>query len=104
MELLPIPGIVATGAGCATCLFRDSPSISGSSLAAGVAETAHAYAESLSGVEYLRQRYGMGEVIRMLRNIGSGAEPEMALRQSTGMDYSTFEQRLGEYLAKAGGD
>ena len=63
-----------------------------------------AYAESLSGVEYLRHRYGMGEVVRMLRNIGSGTEPETALRQSTGMDYSAFEQRLGEYLAKAGGD
>jgi len=32
--------------------------------------------------EYWRDRYGMGEVLRMLRNIGSGAEPEMALRQS----------------------
>jgi hypothetical protein len=61
-----------------------------------------AYAESLSGVEYLRDRYGMGEVLRMLRNIGSGAEPEMALRQSTGMDYSVFAQRVGEYLAKVG--
>ncbi len=60
-----------------------------------------AYAESLSGVEYLRDRYGMGEVMRMLRNIGSGTEPEMALRQSTGMDYSAFAQRVGEYLTKA---
>jgi len=61
-----------------------------------------AYAESLSGVEYLRERYGMGEVLRMLRNIGSGVEPELALRQSTGMDYSAFAQRVGEYLAKVG--
>ena len=63
-----------------------------------------AYAESLSGVEYLRDRYGMGEVLRMLRNIGSGVEPELALRQSTGMDYSVFQQRIGESLAKASGD
>jgi len=60
-----------------------------------------AYAESLSAVEYLRERYSIGEVVRMLRNIGSGVEPELALRQSTGMDYSVFEQRIGEYLAKA---
>ena len=59
-----------------------------------------AYAESLSAVEYLRERYGMGEVVRMLRNIGSGTEPETALRQSTGMDYSTLAQRVGENLAK----
>jgi hypothetical protein len=63
-----------------------------------------AYAESLSGAEYLRERYGMGEVVRMLRNIGSGVEPELALRQSTGMDYVAFEHRVGEYLAQAGGD
>ena len=63
-----------------------------------------AYAESLSGVEYLRERYGMSEVLRMLRNIGSGVEPELALRQSTGMDYSAFEQRIGEYLAKSSGN
>jgi tetratricopeptide (TPR) repeat protein len=63
-----------------------------------------AYAESLSGVEYLRERYGMGEVLRMLRNIGSGVEPELALRQSTGMDYSALERRIGEYLAKSSGD
>ena len=60
-----------------------------------------AYAESLSAVEYLRDRYGMGEIVRMLRNIGTGVEPEIALRQSTGMDYSAFQQRIGETLAKA---
>ena len=26
----------------------------------------------MAAVEYLRERYGMGEVIRMLQNIGSG--------------------------------
>jgi hypothetical protein len=63
-----------------------------------------AYAESLSGAEYLRQRYGLGEVVRMLRNIGSGVEPELALRQSTGMDYAAFEQRIGEHLAEVSGN
>jgi hypothetical protein len=56
------------------------------------------------GLEYLRERYGMSEVLRMLRNIGSGVKPELALRQSTGMDYSTLEQRMGEYLAKSSGN
>ena len=55
-------------------------------------------------MEYLRDRYGMAEVVRMLRNIASGVEPEMALRQSTGMDYSAFQQRIGESLAKASGN
>jgi len=78
---------------------REHPFIRFSDLQAQVA-----YAESLSGVEYLRNRYGMAEVLRMLRNIGSGVEPELALRQSTGMDYSVFQQRIGEYLAKANGN
>ena len=63
-----------------------------------------AYAESLSGVEYLRDRYGMAEVVRMLRNIAAGEEPEIALRQSTGMDYAAFQQRIGESLLKASGN
>ena len=41
---------------------------------------------------------------RMLRNIGSGVEPELALRQSTGMDYAAFEQRIGEHLAEVSGN
>jgi tetratricopeptide (TPR) repeat protein len=59
-----------------------------------------AYAESLSAVEYLRDRYGMTEVLRMLQSIGSGVEPEEALKHSTGLDYSVFQRRIGEYLAK----
>jgi len=35
------------------------------------------------GVDYLRERYGMSEVSRMSRNIGSGVESELPLRQST---------------------
>ena len=80
------------------------PALEGSFIRFADVQAQVAYAESLSGVEYLRQRYGMNEVVRMLRNIGSGVEPEMALRQSTGMDYSGFQRRIGEYLAKDGGD
>jgi tetratricopeptide (TPR) repeat protein len=61
-----------------------------------------AYAESLSAVEYLHNRYGMGEILRMLQSISSGVGPEQALKNSTGMDYSVLEQRMGEYLASAG--
>jgi tetratricopeptide (TPR) repeat protein len=57
-----------------------------------------AYAESLAAVEYLRGRYGMGEIVRMLESIGSGVEPETALRNSTGMDYSVLQERLGQNL------
>jgi hypothetical protein len=59
-----------------------------------------AYAESLSAVEYLQGRYGMTEITRMLQSIGSGVDPETAFTNSTGMDYSVLEQRIGEQLAK----
>jgi len=58
-----------------------------------------AYAESLSATEYLQGRYGMAEIVRMLRSIGSGVEPETALTNSTGMDYSVLAQRIGEQMA-----
>lgn len=48
--------------------------------------------------------YGMAEVVRTLTNIGSRVEPELALRQSTGMDYVAFEQRVGEHLAEVSGN
>jgi hypothetical protein len=59
-----------------------------------------AYAESLTAVEYLRDRYGMGEIMRMLESIGSGEPSEQALRNSTGLDYSDLERHLGESLAR----
>ena len=58
-----------------------------------------AYAESLLAVEYLRDRYGVAEIVRMLESVRSGATPEMALRNSTGLDYSVFQERIGQHLS-----
>lgn len=59
-----------------------------------------AYAESLAATEYLRDRYGMFEITRMLQSMASGVEPERALTNSTGMDYDALAQRIGEQMAK----
>ena len=59
-----------------------------------------AYAESLATVQYLRQRYGMDDVLRVLRKIGSGETPEAALRQVIDTNYAELEQQVGGYLAK----
>jgi hypothetical protein len=59
-----------------------------------------AYAESLAAVEYLRDRYGLREISRMVESIGTGDSSEQALRNSTGLDYSGLERRLAEYLAR----
>lgn len=58
-----------------------------------------AYAESLSAVEYLSDRFGMNEVLEILRGIGSGSSPEDALHHGTGMDYPMLESKIGAYLA-----
>jgi tetratricopeptide (TPR) repeat protein len=59
-----------------------------------------AYAESLAATEYLQRRYGMAEIVRMLQSISSGVEPETALTNSTGMDYSVLSQRVGEQMVR----
>jgi Tfp pilus assembly protein PilF len=57
-----------------------------------------AYAESLSALEYLRSRYGMDDVLRILRRVGSGEAPEVALRAVTRSDYADLEKGLAAYL------
>ena len=57
-----------------------------------------AYAESLSALEYLRSRYGMDDVLRILRRVGSGEAPEGALRAVTRSDYADLERGLTAYL------
>lgn len=59
-----------------------------------------AYAESLEAADYLRDRYGVNEIVRMLESIGSGVPAEAALKNSTGMDYDVLQQRIGERLVK----
>src|SRR5437667_2346216 len=57
-----------------------------------------AYAESLSALEYLRSRYGMDDVLRILRRVGAGEAPEGALRAVTRSDYADLERGLTAYL------
>ncbi len=68
------------------------------------AERAHlAYAQSLAATNYIRERYGMQDLVSILERIGSGASPEQALRAVTGSNYAEFEQELGAHLAKTYG-
>jgi hypothetical protein len=41
----------------------------------------------------------MNEILRMLQSIGAGENPEQALKQSTGFDYTVLQDRLADYLA-----
>ena len=62
-----------------------------------------AYAESLAAVDYLRSRYGMSDVQRMLQRIGDGEGTEAALRATTQDTYEQFQEDLQKYLAKTYG-
>ncbi|MGH9531329.1 MAG: peptidase MA family metallohydrolase [Terriglobales bacterium] len=62
-----------------------------------------AYAQSQAATEYIRQRYGMQDLVSILERIGAGATPEQALRAVTGSNYAEFEQELGAYLVKTYG-
>lgn len=62
-----------------------------------------AYAESLAAVDYLRSRYGMSDVQRMLQRIGDGEGTEAALRATTQDTYEQFQEDLRKYLMKTYG-
>jgi Peptidase MA superfamily len=59
-----------------------------------------AYAESQATVEYLRDRYGMDDVLRILQRIGAGETPQAALRSVVHTDYAGLGQEVAAYLAK----
>ena len=67
-------------------------------------ERAHlAYAQSLAATNYIRERYGMQDLVSILERIGSGSTPEQAMRAVIGSNYAEFEQELGAYLVKTYG-
>jgi tetratricopeptide (TPR) repeat protein len=69
------------------------------------AERAHlAYAQALAATNYIRQRYGMQDLVSILERIGAGAAPEQALRAVIGSNYAEFEQELGAHLVKTYGN
>lgn len=69
------------------------------------AEQAHlAYAQALAATNYIRDRYGMQDLVSILERIGGGATPEQALRAVMGSNYAEFEQELGAHLVKTYGN
>jgi tetratricopeptide (TPR) repeat protein len=62
-----------------------------------------AYAEGLAAVEYVRDTYGMSDVVRILQDIGRGDSTEMALRSVMHSSYQQFDEDLGTWLRKTYG-
>jgi hypothetical protein len=62
-----------------------------------------AYAESLAAVEYIRDTYGMSDVVRILERIGQGSSTEAALRATIHSGYASLEEEIAQYLKKTYG-
>jgi len=62
-----------------------------------------AYAESLAAVEYIRDTYGMSDVVRILERIGQGSKTEAAMRATLHSGYASLEEEMARYLKKTYG-
>jgi tetratricopeptide (TPR) repeat protein len=62
-----------------------------------------AYDESLAAATYIRDRYSMTDLQRVLERIGQGQSAEAALRGVLHCDYGRLEDELRTYLASQAG-
>jgi len=56
------------------------------------------YMESLATVSYIRDRYGMSDLLRILEKLGQGEAIESALRSTIHCDYRQLQQETGAAL------
>ena len=84
-------------------LFADNHQVplnllQGSFMNLGSSEASMAYVQSLAVTEYLRDRFGMDDIRRILERIGEGASAESALQSTVHCSYASLEQDVGRYL------
>jgi hypothetical protein len=63
-------------------------------------EASTAYAESLAGVEYIRDSYGMGDIQRILEKLSQGSLTEAALRGTVHSDYRQLRDEMTRWLTE----
>lgn len=66
-------------------------------------QAALAYDESLASVLYIRDRYGMSDVLRILERLGHGDSTEAALRSTIHCDYRQLQDEIRADLARQSG-
>ncbi|HKW17462.1 MAG TPA: tetratricopeptide repeat protein [Terriglobales bacterium] len=59
-----------------------------------------AYAEALATTEYIRDRYGMSDIMRILQRLGQGDSTESALRSTIHCDYRELQEETGTALVQ----
>ena len=67
-------------------------------------EAALAYDESLAATEYIRERYGMSDLVRILQRIGQGESAEAAMRSTIHCDYRQLEDEVRTNLVRQAGN
>jgi tetratricopeptide (TPR) repeat protein len=90
-------------------LFKKEQEISMNELERGFTsfnnlEAALAYDESLATALYIRDTYGMSDLLRILERIGQGDSTESALRESIHDDYRQLENDVRTYLVRQAGN
>jgi hypothetical protein len=54
----------------------------------------------LATVEYIRDRYGMSDIMRMLDRLGQGESTESAMRSTIHCDYRALQEETTDALVK----
>lgn len=99
------PRQLGSRAGRMAELFKNQQEIPYNTLESGftslsAVEANLAYDESLVAAEYLRGRYGMSDIIRLLQRLGQGEATESALRSVLHTDYQQIEGDVRDYLSR----
>jgi hypothetical protein len=63
-----------------------------------------AYDEALAAAEYIRNHYGMGDMMRVLQQIGQGDSVETSLRSVLHLDYGHLEDEVRAYVVSQSGE
>jgi hypothetical protein len=90
-------------------LYRGDHEIPLNSLERGFAsfngvEARLAYDEALAAAEYIRNHYGMGDMMRVLQQIGQGDSVETSLRSVLHLDYGHLEDEVRAYVVSQSGE
>jgi len=72
--------------------------LDGSFIRFSTPEARLAYDESLAAAEYVRDTYGMEDLVRILQRIAEGSSTEAALRATIHCDYAGLENEVGSFL------
>jgi hypothetical protein len=78
--------------------------LEGSFMSFSAPEATVAYAESLAATEYIRDAYGMSEIVGILESLSQGSSTEAALRANVHSDYRQLRDEMTRTLKEKYGE